>query len=399
MYDRLMAISSEITNLGVISDSIKFGTADLRLNMLGSGRLGINDELYEASRQQFMTAYLAGEIYRSSVRFDRHWRNPESSQKPEDAEKMDSAVQAEFGLSLTELIEFLTEVVNTGLARESEPKVMPLGEFLGDIEKGLDWERTRVDRAFELVALRPRSDFLRPPAPFRRVETYPWRFNRELSYSRRPLLVRSTPNGNEVVWGVRHCVRSAGHLLNLCVGGRLKARTQEMKNLISEMQDRDAEGFNDLVAEFYESKPGWKVKRRVKKIAGRRIERAPGQDLGDVDVLAADPKTRTLWAVEVKDLAFARTPAELANELESTFQTKGKKRAALDIHQERVAWLRGNLTLTLCWLGVPPTNAKKRWKVEPLVVVDHELQSPYIVRSWIPVVPYRDLEKWHRRNV
>jgi hypothetical protein len=171
-----------------------------------------------------------------------------------------------------------------------------------------------------------------------------------------------------------------------------------MKNLISELQNRDAEGFNDLVAEFYESRPGWRVKRRVNKIAGHRIQRTLGQDLGDVDVLAADPEKRTLWAVEVKDLAFARTPAELANELESTFQTKGKKRAALDIHQERVAWLRGNLTLTLGWLRVPSTVAIKRWKVKPLVVVDHELQSPYIVRSPMPVVPYRDLENWHRRN-
>lgn len=398
VYDRLMAISSEIASLGTMSDSVEFGTADPKLSMLGSGRLGINDELYDASRDQFLEVYLAGEIYRSTVGLERHWREEESNDKSEDAVKLDKATRAEFGMSLTELVEFVAEVANMGLERKIEPKVMPIDEFLDEVRIGLGWDRARVDQAFDLFALRPRSDFLHPPAPFRRVETFPWRFNRELSYLRRPLLVRPTNHGEEVVWGVRLCLRSAGHLSTLCAGGRLKAKTREMKNLISELQDRDAEAFNDRVAEFYEMKSAWTVQRRVKKIAGRRIEREPGQELGDIDVLAVDPQTRTLWAIEVKDLAYARTPAELANELENIFQTKGKKRASVDKHQERVAWLRENLILTLEWLGVSPPVARKRWKVEPLLVVDHELQSPYIAQSSVPVTPYRDLEIWHRRK-
>ena len=42
-----------------------------------------------------------------------------------------------------------------------------------------------------------------------------------------------------------------------------------------------------------------------------RIERRAGEDLGDIDVLVADPAERRLCAVEAKDLAVARTPAEL----------------------------------------------------------------------------------------
>jgi hypothetical protein len=120
--------------------------------------------------------------------------------------------------------------------------------------------------------------------------------------------------------------------------------------------------------------------------------------LGDIDVLAVNPKKRVLWAVEVKDLAFARNPAELANELENIFRTQGNKRASVDKHLERVAWLRDNLALTLEWLGLPASEAKKRWKVEPLLVVDHELQSSYIAHSTVPVVPFRELEDWHQRK-
>ena len=396
VYDRLMALSSELINKGMHSDAIQFGIADLKLDMLPSGRLGMHDESFEEARDQFLSVHLAGEVYRSTTNFASNWRESEGAEKPEDAEKVDNAVRAEFGLSFTELTEFLAEAMNIGLSKEDEPKVMPVKDFLDEIGGRLGWDRSRVEQAFELLALRPRTKFLSPPAPHRAVEVYPWRFSRELSYLRRPLSVRPAGDAEEVVWGVRHCFGALSHLMDLCVGGRLKARTPKMRKLIGAMRDRDGEEFNDLVADVYETFPGWIVRRRVKKVAGLRIQRESGQDLGDVDVLAADPKKRVLWAVEAKGLAFARNPAELANELKSTFQMSGDKKSAVDKHLERAAWLRDNLDSTLDVLGIPASE-RRRWKVEPLIVVDHELQSPYIVRSPVPVVPVRILEEWHRR--
>ena len=298
-------------------------------------------------------------------------------------------------MSFTEITEFLAEAMNLGLAQEGEPKVMPVVNFLNSIEGRLGWDRPRVERAFELLALRSRAEFLSPLEPIRPVEAYPWRFSRELSYLRRPLPVRPASGTEEVVWGVRHCFGSLSHLMDLCIGGRLKTQTPQMRKFIGAMRDREGEEFNDFVADIYERFPGWVVRRRVKKVAGLRIQRESGQNLGDIDVLAADPKKRVLWAVEAKGLAFARNPAELANELKSTFQTTGDKKAAVDKHLERVSWLRDNLHSTLELLGIPASE-RRRWKVEPLFVVDHELQSPYIVRSPVPVVPMRVLENWHQ---
>jgi hypothetical protein len=73
------------------------------------------------------------------------------------------------------------------------------------------------------------------------------------------------------------------------------------------------------------------------------------------------------------------------------------KRSAVDKHLERVAWLCDNLGSTLDWLGIPASK-RIRWEVGPLIVVDPELQSTYFVRSPVPVVPMRTLEKWHQRS-
>jgi hypothetical protein len=300
VYDRLMALSSEIINKGMISDAIRFGIADLKLEMLRSNRLGISEGAYGQAHERFVGVYLAGEIYRSTARFASHWRRSDRAEKPEDADRIDAAVRTEFGVSLTELNRFLGEAVNVGLSRDGEPKMMPLERFLDEMEENLGWDRALVERAFEVFASRPRDDFLSPPPPLNVIEVYPWRFSRALSYLRKPLLVRLTEDGEEVIWSVRHCLDSASHLIDLCVGGRLKARSSEMRKMIGELHVRDGEEFNDAVADVYEGFEGWIVKRRVGKVAGRRIKRERGQPLGDVDVLAADPKRRILWAVEAK---------------------------------------------------------------------------------------------------
>jgi hypothetical protein len=108
------------------------------------------------------------------------------------------------------------------------------------------------------------------------------------------------------------------------------------------------------------------------------------------DVLVADPAARRLRAVEAKDLAVARTPAELANELVETFQSRGGHQAAIDRHVERVDWLRDHLADVLNWLGLGSDNPAL-WTVEGLFVLDIELMSPHLIHAPLPVLTYREL--------
>lgn len=57
VYDRLQALASEIVNFGFESDLINFSLADLKLEMLPSGRLGTDREQYEKSRDAYMSIF------------------------------------------------------------------------------------------------------------------------------------------------------------------------------------------------------------------------------------------------------------------------------------------------------------------------------------------------------
>jgi hypothetical protein len=389
-YDQLLGIAAQLHNRGYLSDLIYFGLEDPPLSILRSRRLGVGrDTRFWRGRGAYLQQFARGEVARSADRFPRLWRREEQAEPP-DVSDYDDALEHELGLTLTEMGAFFGALIGAGYERDTEPKVALVAELIDELEADLGWARARIDRAFDLLALRPRAQFAPPGEPFRLEDVYPWRFNRALSYVRRPLIVRPSANGDEVVWGVRHCYAAHQYFGRLVIDGYMKAESPRMRALIGRLRDEDGRQFNKSITALFERQDGLIVRPQVKKVGHERIERRPGEELGDIDVLVADPTARKLRAVEAKDLAVARTPAELANELAQTFQSHEGRPAAIDRHIERVEWLREHLADVLAWLGLPDEDPGA-WSLEGLLVLDIELMSPYLIDPPLPVMTYREL--------
>src|SRR5262249_44551331 len=110
----------------------------------------------------------------------------------------------------------------------------------------------------------------------------------------------------------------------------------------------------------------------------------------DVDVLAIDVGTNTLWAIECKDLVFAKTPRELSSELRSLEEpTKG----LIVKHQRRADWMRMNLSDVVAGLGLAGT-----WRVEALMTVSAPLPSAHLRPLGMPILVADDLPRWLAAN-
>jgi hypothetical protein len=392
LYDQLLALADQIHNRGYFSDLIHFRLEDAPVTVLPSRRLGVGrDTRFMQGRNAFLEQFTRGEVARSVDRFPRLWRPEEPGEPPEVAD-YDAALAEEIGFTLTEMGALFVAVIEAGYERDGETKVALVSELMDELEQDLGWPRERIEHAFDLLALRPREQFAPPGNPFRLEDIYPWRFNRALSYVRRPLIVRPSDRGDEVVWGLRHCYVAHQYFGGLVIDGYLKAESPGMRALIGRLRDEDGQQFNKSVAELFERQEGLIVRSQVKKIGRLRIERRPGEDLGDIDVLVAEPGARRLRAVEAKHLAIARTPAELSNELADTFQSSGDGEAAIDRHVERVGWLREHLAEVLDWLGLGDEDPAL-WAVEGLMVLDIELMSPYLIDPPLPVITYHELRE------
>ncbi len=160
-----------------------------------------------------------------------------------------------------------------------------------------------------------------------------------------------------------------------------------MKQFISEVRGRVTESFARSVAAKLEQL-GMTTKLSVNKIGQQRLVDSKGQDLGDVDILAAHRSTRSIVAVEAKDCEIARTPPRSPGVREAPQRKKGKK-STVELHSRRLAWLRENLAEVVRSLGVDPDDGP--WQVVGSIVTSGPLLTPLVEHSPLPVVPYVDL--------
>ena len=132
------------------------------------------------------------------------------------------------------------------------------------------------------------------------------------------------------MWGNRHIRQALDNLVALCTSCRLAARSSEMLQLMGRHTNATGRAFTEQVASNIARRSDLIVRKEVKSIGPLKIERSPGQTLGDVDVLVADPVRRQLWAIEVKNFAVARTPAELSNEIAQILRSRDGQSAAAE---------------------------------------------------------------------
>lgn len=392
IYDELLAVAAELISRATLSDAIRYGFSQAQLSMLPSGRLGISlGDRYAAGTE----ALAAAEAEARHALALEPGPAPSTSQTGVSTESqvtgettralVDEAMRAEFGLTLTQVVARLSELAGLSTARGPGPCTEPVDRVRSRLPDLPGWDEGIAEAFLTRLTLRPRPEFL-SPGP----DAYPWRYSRDLSYIRRPLIETPGPDDEPLLmWGSRRTWFAARYWTELIFAGRVKGTTQAMKTLRGTIRQDQNKAFERKV-EATLGQSGMPVTAApVKRICGRRLLSADGADLGDIDAIALDPASKTIIVAEAKDFELARTPAEVANEAEALLT--GDKSAAFK-HSRRVDWVRSNLTLVLRHFGAEANAAG--WRVLPVIVTSRNLLSPRVMQTQIPVVALADLPSW-----
>ncbi|MBP2388437.1 hypothetical protein [Paeniglutamicibacter kerguelensis] len=378
-YYRLLSVAKELIDRATASDLLHYGIADFQVSILDSGRLGL-------SRNESVTT--AMEIYAtaSSRRSVRSAQSEDASPETdvfdyaEFIERSADAMRAEFGFTFTELRAVCGGLLE--IATADQVTRIDRSEAISKIIEKTALTDSTVNAVLDRIVLTARASFLEI-----KEDAWPWRYNRDSSYIRRPLVQQ----GNELVFGFRSIYRLGLYWLDNLLSGRLqgRAKTTEMQRCISEARGRINDAFAHSVAARLQAL-GMTTLVSVKKIGKNRIVDPNGQDLGDIDVLAYHPDTRSILAVEAKDFEIARTPAEMSNELEKLFHGKKKKKPTVELHQRRMEWLRNNVADVVQAMGTNSNGAP--CKLIGLIVTSDPLVTPLVEASPLPVIPFDDVE-------
>jgi hypothetical protein len=392
LYDRLLAISSSIITWGLISDAIANGIGDIKIRMLPSGRIGQSGAQFDKAFHRFSDQYMRNQTNRLIKRFPTHWEGGEFSNKDEETteffDEVSNAIKSEFGFSLQDIAAFGEYLLHTApkagyIIKITEEELI---EALG--KQSCRESILNIIKAFSLCN---REDYFSHPGyesiPLH--EFFPWRFNRQFSHMRRPILKIQNNNDAYLLIGFRHWRKAMQNFFNLLNNGRLltQARTKDFKRLITKVSQPYGKFFNNEIVNLLKENPQYNAYQNVTKFGKRRLEARRGISLGDIDVLAINIRAFNIYIIECKDLTVARNPYELKLELRKVFEDET---SLISRHQKRTGWIKENLQIVLNHYKL---IRSKKWKVRSLFVFNEPLFSSHLRKiKGIRILSYEEFK-------
>lgn len=249
----------------------------------------------------------------------------------------DEAFKSEFGIDIEQCCAFVSHLTKHSLEHRTTYFRLRRSEVIRRLSEA---GAPHPARAFEAFALSPRRKWDESnPKNAKKRDWYPWRYDRRLSITRRPLVQLSTDEDPDVLVMPMLFDRTLRYLYQALFGG-LPGNlfdSEKMTSWIGHAADLNGHNFARRVSERLKGLR-WEVKQELS------LSRLGGDtELGDIDVLAWQPDTGVTYAIECKSLIFDRTIGEIGERLtEYASGTIDDHRTPIQKHLDRISYLDFN---------------------------------------------------------
>ena len=241
--ERLLAICSLIIEWAHRSDYFKYNFVDTTMNFLQSNRIGIKKKDFK-NVNSAMLASRNLQLANSNLPISENRRYVERVNQLFKS-KLDSAFVEAFGYSYEEFNLVIGGLIDTHNNLEKivwiEEEEELVRKIFNDLDKKIS--EIKIVSVLNSIALVEREKYLTPPIGFEKLDIFPWRFNRRLSFIRRPLVKYE----NKYMFGIRNVIHAHKYLMRLIWGGCLKTNSRKMKDVMSKLRNILGDEFNDRV--------------------------------------------------------------------------------------------------------------------------------------------------------
>lgn len=341
----LMAKSSLLIEWAYRSDLFNYKMMDTPLEMLNSNRLGFNHDEYYSINNSFVTLReeQMGPVGRNKM---KELLNGFVREKMND-EKFEDIFFKEYNFSTNELFIVFWKLIDLCEGEISEISIIKLISVLQD-----EISEEKIRKVVDKFSLKSRKKFLEVDKPYSKEDVYPWRFNRELSFNRRPLIL----DGENIIWGNRNLSNSVFFLFDLISSGKLKSHSLEMKQYISKINENRGKNFNNMIFNYISKFPNVIVDKNVSKINKEKIADNNNDALGDIDVLCIIPKNKKIILIETKNFNSVKNYYELYNEYKNIFVDEEGYKSFLTKHKNRAKWIQAHIQDVVKEYNLPTGN-------------------------------------------
>lgn len=262
----------------------------------------------------------------------------------------------QIGATIDEVRLFVDAVEQMGIEENAQVIRVARDRFKGMRVGEGSIDDATAERILATLTLMSRDSWRDIPPGFKERDRHPWRFRRQLSFLRRPILDWD-PAGDTLLVAPGMLRDSLVYMYSLYESGDFPVSqlTPKMAAWRGIANGRRGTIFAEEVAEAMRA-DGWHAQVEVK--VTKLLRRGFDKDHGDVDVLAWRDEGRVL-AIECKDVQFRKTLGEMAEQL-SDFRGEIRsngKRDELRKHLDRMEVIRKHLPLVATYIGRPSLDA------------------------------------------
>ncbi|EDO1153335.1 hypothetical protein FQS07_13925 [Listeria innocua] len=381
--EELMGVCALILSWAHRSDLFKYELVKTKVSMLPSNRIGLK----HADFDKYNLASYNGKMNQLAFDDNSSITSEALEKKKEDFFNMfndnfNNFFAAEFGYTFEVFDTVMNSLIKIGSDSKKVVISLPLNDVVLEVKRLVadQLNKGEIESVIYDFALCERTDFLNPSPGFSKYDVLPWRFNRNLSFIRRPLIIHN----KNIIWGIRNLAYLKKYLYNLIFNGTYRAQSKSMKILMSRVANFQGDKFNSKVYALLNSYPDMQVYMAVAKIGKKKITDENNNVLGDIDILAFNTKTKKIFVIETKNFNLARNPYEIAMEIEKIF--KGEK-SFLFKHQRREKWVIANSDVILEHYQLP----KGKWKIGSMFIVSEHIISREFKKNNIQFLGIKEL--------
>lgn len=382
-YERLLAICSLIIDWAYKNDLFYYKIFNTPVEILKSDRVGMKQDEFNKLQSINIKAREVQLNYTSTSNFREKLPHKEF---PNILEELNSAFLDEYTFSFDDFYNCVLGMLSFGDEIHGEVKKAPKSELVSWlVEYGMNLDNDKVEKVLQYISLCKREDFLKPLPPYRPEDVYPWRFNRELSFTRRPVIIRE----DGVIWGNRQLFHMLMFFIDMIYQGKLKTRGKKLTTLIGKISNKRGDDFNDRVYYKIKEFSDFIVDKNLKKINHRNIADEKGNTLGDIDILYIIPNRKRIVLAEVKDFSFSKSPYEMDCEYQKMFVDKGGKKCFATKHGRRALWVREHLED----LKKQYSLSGDGWTIKDVFIVSEAIISNAFYNAGATIITYEEISK------
>ena len=347
--DELLALTNQLTEWGALSEAMRMGIDDPKMGLLPSGRIGTDKTVEREAFKPYAVAKTESAVFKNIEDFENNYvavRKTGEAIETEESKTLDAAFSAEFGITLTMLSKIIGTLVNEGFVKAQSCMIIEEAELKDLLSKIEGISGADINTALDILTLLKRKSIGTPPDGYTPLDIFPWRYNRSISYIRRPLVKLANNGVVHYYFGYRHLMQFIDNLFFLLLSSKLpSAKSEEMKSWLAAASGNKGNPFREAVKKWFEDNSEYQIiphEVHIDKDAPKGHIQAD-KHYGDIDLFVIDHEHRIIYPIECKNIHGGRNVHEMKVEMDDYLGRDGKdKKAKMRKHVERNDWLNSH---------------------------------------------------------